>query len=97
VVKTVVILSFFVLMIASNVAFFETEDFAIEDDRIRTNRAASTFFALVVARDSMCSFLENLSKNSVSMHQVARMRSAYEARKNETRLPKNLRRTRSMI
>ena len=97
VVKTVVILSFFVLMIASNVAFFETEDFAIEDDRIRTNRAASTFFALVVARDSMCSFLENLSKNSVSMHQVARMRSAYEARKNETRFPKNLRRTRSMI
>jgi hypothetical protein len=97
VVKTVVILSFFVLMIASNVAFFETEDFTIEDDRIRTNRAASTFFALVVARDSMCSFLENLSKNSVSMHQVARMRSAYEARKNETRLPKNLRRTRSMI
>ncbi|CAL6349477.1 unnamed protein product [Bathycoccus prasinos] len=97
VVKTVVVLSFFVLMIASNVAFFETEDFTIEDDRIRTNRAASTFFALVVARDSMCSFLENLSKNSVSMHQVARMRSAYEARKNETRLPKNLRRTRSMI
>ena len=96
VVKIVVILSFFVLMIASHVAFFETEDFSFEDDGVRRNRAASTFLALVVARDSLCSFLEHLARSSVWMRPVTRLRNVYEARVKSTQ-PKTLRRTRSNV
>lgn len=96
VVKIVVILSFFVLMIASHVAFFETEDFSFEDDGVRRNRAASTFLALVVARDSLCSFLEHLARSSVWMLPVTRLRNLYEARVKSTQ-PKTLRRTRSNV
>ena len=96
VVKIVVILSFFVLMIASHVAFFETEDFSFEDDGVRRNRAASTFLALVVARDSLCSFLEHLARSSVWVRPVTRLRNVYEARVKSTQ-PKTLRRTRSNV
>ena len=97
VVKTVVILSFIVLMVASHFAFFESVEFSFERSSVRAHRAASTFLALVVARDSLCSFLENLSKNSVFTRRVARMRSIYDARNVETKYRKKLRRTRSMF
>lgn len=97
VVKTVVILSFIVLMVASHFAFFESAEFSFENSSVRAHRAASTFLALVVARDSLCSFLENLSKNSVFTRRVARTRSIYDARNIETKYPKKLRRTRSMF